>query len=228
MGVGADIRPGTSLAPAATRLHPTRFLAAARIVPVTDIPPGRAPQHRDRFYIKQRITMMVNRYEIREANPDGSEGRMIGVAQQKRLAFREQVTFYADEARSQPVFSFKARQALDLAAVYDVTDGAGQPLGWFQKDFAASLLRSSFHLSGPGIDAYGQERNPVVAIVRRFVDVPLAFHFDFTDKQSGQVVMTSERQFSLRDRYSITVPDQRLDYRLAAAMAVALDVLLQR
>lgn len=172
--------------------------------------------------------MMVNRYEIREANPDGAEGRVIAIAQQKRLAFKEQVTFYADEARTQAVFSFKARRALDLAAVYDVTDGAGQPLGWFRKDFAASLLRSSFHLAAPGIDAYGQERNAIVAIVRRFVDLPLAFHFDFTDKQSGAVVMSSERQFSLRDRYAITVPDQRLDFRLAAAMAVGLDVLLER
>lgn len=195
---------------------------------MTDIPAGGAPQHLDRFFVKQRITMMVNRYEIREANPDGSEGRVIAIAQQKRMALKELVSFYADEARTQPVFSFKARQALDLAAVYDVTDGAGQPLGWFQKDFQASLLRSSFHLGGPGIDAYGQERNQAVAIIRRFVDLPMSFHFDFTDKQSGAVVMTSERQFSLRDRYTVTVPDSRLDFRLAAAMAVGLDALLQR
>lgn len=195
---------------------------------MTDIPQPQAAQHLDRFFIKQRITMMVNRYEIREANPDGSEGRVIAIAQQKRLALKEQVTFYTDEARTQPVFSFKARQALDLAAIYDVTDGAGQPLGWFQKDFTASLLRSSFHLAGSGIDAYGQERNQLVGILRRFVDLPFAFHFDFTDKQSGAVVMSSERQFSLRDRYTVTVPDARLDFRLAAAMAVGLDVLLAR
>ena len=190
--------------------------------------PVQAAQYVSRFFIKQRITMMVNRYEIREANADGSEGRVVAVAQQKRLAFKEQVTFYADEARTQAVFSFKARQALDLAAVYDVMDGAGHPLGTFQKDFAASLLRSSFHLTGPGIDAYGQERNQALAIIRRFVELPFTFHFDFTDKATGAVVMSSERRFSLRDRYTIDVPDQRLDFRLAAAMAVGLDALLQR
>lgn len=195
---------------------------------MTDPTPAPAPQHISRFFIKQRITMMVNRYEIREAAPDGSEGRVIAIAQQKRLAFKEQVTFFADEARTQAVFSFKARQALDLAAIYDVTDGAGAPLGWFQKDFGASLLRSSFHLAGPGIDAYGQERSQAIAIIRRFVDVPLSFHFDFTDKHTGAVVMSSERRFSLRDRYTIDVPDPRLDFRLAAAMAVGLDALLQR
>lgn len=195
---------------------------------MTDYSQAQAPQYRSRFYIKQRITMMVNRYEIREANPDGSEGGIIAMAQQKRMAFKEQVTFYADEARTQPVFSFKARQAIDLGAVYDVMDAAGTPIGFFQKDFAASLLRSSFHLGGPGIDAYGQERNQVVAILRRFVDFPFSFHFDFTDKNSGAVVMSSERQFSLRDRYTVNVHDPRLDFRLAAAMAVGLDALLGR
>jgi len=195
---------------------------------VNNLPQGGAPQHLDRFFVKQRITMMVNRYEIREANPDGSEGGVIAIAQQKRMAFKEQVTFYADESRTRPVFSFKARQALDLAAVYDVTDAEGGSLGFFQKDFRASLLRSSFHLGGPGIEAYGQERNPAIGVIRRFVDLPFAFHFDFTDRSSGAIVMSSERQFSLRDRYTVTIPDPRLDFRLAAAMAVGLDALMQR
>ena len=195
---------------------------------MTDSPQGAQPQYVYRFFIKQRITMMVNRYEIRGANPDGSEGAVIAVAQQKRMAFKEQVTFYSDEARTRAVFSFKARQAMDLAAVYDVFDGDGVSLGTFQKDFAASLLRSSFHLTGAGIDAYGQERNQMLAVIRRFVDLPFTFHFDFADKQTGAVVMTSERQFSLRDRYSVTVNDPRIDFRLAAAMAVGLDALLAR
>lgn len=187
-----------------------------------------AVQYLPRFFVKQRITMMVNRYEIRMANPDGSEGQIIGVAQQKRMAFKEEVTFYGDEARTKPVFSFKARSVMDLNAGYDIRDAAGTPIGYFQKDFKASLLRSSFHLSAPGIEAYGQERNHTVAIVRRFIDFPMAFHFDFTDKNSNQVVMSSERKASLRDRYTVNVPDQRLDYRVAAAVAVALDALMQR
>jgi uncharacterized protein YxjI len=186
------------------------------------------PQYIPRLFVKQRITAMVNRYEIRTANPDGSEGDIIAMAQQKRLAFKEQVTFFADEARTQPVFSFKARQRMDIAATYDVLDADGTPIGSFQKDFKASLLRSSFHFSGPGFEAFGQERNQAIAIIRRFVDLPFSFHFDFTDKQSGVVVMSSERQFSLRDRYTVDVRDQRIDYRLAAAMAVGLDALLQR
>ena len=187
-----------------------------------------AAMHLPSFTVKQKLTMMVNRYEINETNPDGSVGRLMAIAQQKRMAFKEQVTFFADEARTQPVFSFQARQRLDLGAGYDVRDAGGQPLGMFRKDFGQSLLRSTFHLSAPGLEATGRERNQVVAILRRFVDFPFAFHFDFVDQATGQVVMSSERQMSLRDRYRVTVPDPRLDFRVAAAMAVGLDALLAR
>ena len=39
-----------------------------------------------RFYIRQKFAMTTNRYEIIAANPDGSEGPLMAVAQQKRLA----------------------------------------------------------------------------------------------------------------------------------------------
>lgn len=183
--------------------------------------------HVPAFFVSQRLTMMVNRYEIRVVGPDGKPGELMAMAQQKRLAFKEQVTFYSDEQRTHPVFSFKARKTIDLASGYDVHDESGNQVGFFRKDFGKSLLRSTFHLSGPGLEATGQERNLVVAIARRVVDFPFAFHFDFVDP-AGHPVMSVERRFSVRDRYSVTVPDPRLDFRLAAAMAVGLDALMAR
>jgi hypothetical protein len=59
------------------------------------------------------------------------------------------VTFYADEARTVPVFSFTARKRLDLGSGYDVLDAQGNPIGSFRKDFGASLLRSTWHLEAP-------------------------------------------------------------------------------
>jgi uncharacterized protein YxjI len=183
--------------------------------------------HLPAFTVSQKLTMMVNRYEIRAVGDGGAPGQLMAMAQQKRLAFKEQVTFYADEQRTRAVFSFKARKTIDLGSGYDVYDEAGNPLGFFRKDFGKSLLRSTFHLSGPGLEATGQERNQVVAILRRVVDFPFAFHFDFHDT-AGALVMSVERQFSMRDRYTVSVPDPRLDFRLAAAMAVGLDALMSR
>ena len=199
--------------------------------------PQPAPMVVPRFFIKQRITVMVNRYEIRAANPDGSEGVLMAFAEQKRMKLKEEVTFFADESKTRAVFSFKARQRLDVHAEHDVLDESGRPLGYFNKAFGASLLRSTWNLSAPGINAVGQERRLWVAILRRIWDfipyigdvwVPFVFHFDFVDSATGQVVMVSERQKAIRDRYEVTVLDPRLDFRVAASMAVALDALQSR
>ncbi len=190
-----------------------------------------------RFYIRQRITVMVNRYEIRAANPDGSEGQLLALAEQRRMKIKEEVNFFADESKTRRVFSFKARQRLDVHAEHDVFDENGQPLGMFSKQFGASLLRSTWNLYAPGLEAVGQERNAFIAILRRVwtlipyigdIWVPFVFHFDFTDTRTGAPVMTSERQIAVRDRYTVTVPDSRLDFRIAACMAVALDALQSR
>ncbi|MDX6235436.1 MAG: hypothetical protein QOG10_251 [Kribbellaceae bacterium] len=189
------------------------------------------------FSMKQRITMMANKYELIATNPDGTDGPLIAFAQQKRMAFKEEVTFYADDSKTQVVFSFKARKTIDLGSGYDVFDANGQPIGWFKKEFGKSLLRSSWQLAGGGVEANGTERNATVAIVRRvweFVPVvgeiplPFIFHFDFTDRASGQPVLSVERKMSVRDRYRVSVPDERLDFRVAAAMTVALDALQSR
>lgn len=196
-----------------------------------------APMTVPRFFVRQRITLMVNRYEIYAATPDGGEGQLLAFAQQKRMKLKEEVEFYTDDSRTRRVFSFRARQRLDVRAEHDVYDENGQPLGTFRKEFGASLMRSTWHLSGPGLEATGQERRPLIAILRRVWDfipylgdiwVPFVFHFDFVDDATGAPVLTSERRKSVRDRYDVTVPDPRLDFRLAASMAVALDALQSR
>ncbi|MEX0667729.1 MAG: hypothetical protein WD313_05315, partial [Acidimicrobiia bacterium] len=88
-----------------------------------------------------------------------------------------------------------------------------------------------------GVQAGGQARRPVIAILRRVWDfipvvgdvwVPFVFLFDFIDLATNQPVLISERKKSIRDRYIVTVPDPRLDFKVAASMAVALDALQSR
>ncbi|WP_238165558.1 hypothetical protein [Kribbella caucasensis] len=200
-------------------------------------PQGPAPMYVPAFSMKQRITMMANKYELIATNPDGTDGPLLAFAQQKRMAFKEEVTFYTDDRKAQVVFSFKARKRLDLGSGYDVFDATGQPIGWFKKEFGKSLLRSSWQLSAAGIESDGTERNPTIAIVRRVwqfvpfvgeIPLPFIFHFDFTDRTTGQPVLSVERKVSVRDRYRATVHDNRLDFRVAAAMTVALDALQSR
>jgi hypothetical protein len=187
-----------------------------------------AVMHVPVFYLKQRFAVTLNRYEVQAVAPDGRPGQTLALAQQKRLALKEEVTFYADESRSRKVFSFKARAVMDLNAGYDVLDELGQQIGYFRKDFAASLLRSTFHIEGPGYTGTGQERSQAVGLLRRFADIPfLPIHFDYS-ASDGRPLLSVERQGTVRDRYTVRVPDPRVDFRVAAAVAVAMDAMMAR
>ena len=180
------------------------------------------------FFVKQRFAMTTNRYELYAAGPDGRPGQLYGLAEQKRFAFKEQVTFFSDDTKSRPVFAFKARRTIDLNAGYDITDESGAQIGYFSKDFGASLLRSTFHVEGPGYAGTGRERNQVAGLLRRFTELDfIPIHFDFVDAD-GAPLFSVERKMSLGDRYRVTVPDQRVDFRVAAAVAVGLDALMAR
>jgi hypothetical protein len=184
--------------------------------------------HVPRFFVRQKLTMMVNRYDVLAAAPDGSVGELLAFAEQKRFAFKEQVTFFADSSRTRPVFGFKARAVMDLNSGYDITDETGAPLGFFRKDFGASMLRSTFHLEGAGYQGTGQERSMAVGLLRRFADVSfLPIHFDYVASDGSPLVSVS-RQMSVGDRYTVDVPDPRVDFRVAAAVAVAMDALMSR
>lgn len=182
-----------------------------------------------RLHVRQKITLMQNRYVVHAGLPDGTDGPVVAFAEQKRLALKEQVTLYTDESKAQVLAGFKARKVIDLASGYDVVDAAGAPIGSFRKDFRASLLRSTWHLEQPGLpSAVGQERSQLVAILRRFVEQLswLPYHFDFAI--NGQPVFSVQKRWGLRDRYIVDVPDPNLDRRLVIAMAVAVDALQAR
>jgi uncharacterized protein YxjI len=106
-------------------------------------------QAQQTLFVKQKFTLMVNRYEVWAADPAGNPTSMVAFAEQKRMAFKEQVTLFTDATKASVLAGFKARKVLDLGGAYDVTDANGTPIGLFRKDFAASLLRSTWHLEQP-------------------------------------------------------------------------------
>lgn len=115
------------------------------------------------LHVHQKVTFMVNRYEV-FADDNGKPGGQVGFAEQKRLKIKERITIYTDSSKSQVLFEFNARKAIDLGSGYDVTDANGQRIGLFRKDFAKSLLRSTWHLEQPGLPAVtGAERNKWLA-----------------------------------------------------------------
>ncbi|WP_043264385.1 hypothetical protein [Streptomyces sp. CT34] len=188
------------------------------------------------FLMTQKITPLVYRYVF--TLPES--GEVVAFAEQKRFALQEELTLWTGEDRSRELGGFKAREAIDLGATYDVTGHGGDLIGSFRKDFKASFLRSTWHLTqGDQAAAVGKERRVSVALARRVWDladlvvpvitlppVPFVYHFDFV--RDGQPVLAVERKWGIRDRYIIRVQDPGLDRTLALCMAVGLDALQGR
>lgn len=192
-------------------------------------------QSHSRFHVHQKLTMMVNRYQVL-VDAQGAPGELVAFVEQKRMAFREKVTIYTDEARSAVLATFTARKVLDVHGGYDVNDAAGQSIGLFRKLFKQSLLRSTWSLEQPGLEPIAiAERSLAIAIFRRLWgwlpyagDVPffLKYHFDWTT--AGRMIGSFTKVTRFRDHYLVTVDEPSLDRRLVIAQAVALDALQSR
>jgi uncharacterized protein YxjI len=201
-----------------------------------------ALQDRSEFLLRQRITLMINRYELFEPATPGSkeEGPLLAFVEQKRMKLREQIDFFGDTAKTQLLFSVKAENILDPRGRYQLLDPSGQIIARFKKNFAQSLARSTWHLQDAAGDEIGmaKERNLFAALFRRYGSLvpyigellglmPIAYNFDFADN-GGAHQATVERIWSIRDRYRITAPDPNLDRRLLIALAVCMDALQRR
>ncbi len=199
-----------------------------------------------RLFVKQKITAFVNKYRVLQANPDATEGPLVGMAQQKRLALKEKVMFYGDETRSKLTFTFRAEKVMDVHGRYFVEDGNGKLIGMFKKEFTASLVNSTWKI----LDRDGNERyivkesNLTLALLRRFIGaIPIVgelaeivvmlfkYHFVFIDMQTGQEVGAYHKLTLVRDHYRLDMTDDawaNTDWRVFAAMCVALDALQSR
>jgi len=182
-------------------------------------------QAQQTLWVKQRITLTVNQFEVRLVNDDGTMGQVVAFAEQKRLALNEQVTFYRDGSKTGVFAAFKARGVMNPEATYDVTGETGAPIGLFRKDLTPSLVRNTWHLDQPGLGTTtGRERSTMVALVRRLGWLTFwPYHFAFT--RDGRPAFSVSKKFGPRYQYVVTINDLRLDPRLVIAMSVALNAL---
>jgi uncharacterized protein YxjI len=180
----------------------------------------------DWYLVEQLIRPIANLYRV------SADGRPVAFVRQKKLALREDLRFFADEGETHELFRIKARSVVDIAGTYDVTTPEGAPIGALGKVFGASLLRSTWRiLDAAGAElARAQEQNVVVALIRRFTDIPLPYHFEIRSPQ-GRELGTVRRAMSIRDRYELDLTsdvETTIDRRLGIALAVGLDALQSR
>lgn len=198
-----------------------------------------------RLIVKQKITAFVNRYEVYACDAEGNEGELVAFAEQKRLAFKERVDFYADADKKKHAFVMRAEKVMDVHGKYFIEDQKGNRIGAFKKEFAKSLLNSTWSI----LDAKDKpamtisESNQAIAILRRFLQwIPIVgdlldiimnffkYHFVFrtaNGDEAGKYIKTT----LFRDFYRLEMTDKAYDsqdWRTMAAFAVALDALQSR
>lgn len=197
--------------------------------------------------VEQKITPFVNRYSVFGTVSNGEEkGELKAFAQQKRITFKEKITFYADATKQDVVFTLRAEKVLDVHGRYFIEDGQGARIGALKKEFGKSLLVSTWQI----LDADDQlvfrvmESSKALAIIRRFVGwVPyvgdiidiafallLKYHFKIVDAKSDEEVGIYRKTTIVRDHYSLQLNDEaaKKDWRLFAALGVALDAFQSR
>jgi hypothetical protein len=194
----------------------------------------------DRYLVDQLIRPIANLYRVTPlAAGEAPAGAPVAYVRQKKLAIREDIRFYADEQETQELFRIKARSVLDIGGSrYDVFAGE-QRIGVLDHMFRQSLLRSTWTVRD-GNEAElmtARERSLVGAIARRAIDfvpdigglIPIPYNFEFLI--DGAVAGGMDRKFQLRDRYILDLGgdhEQRVDRRLAIALAIGLDALQNR
>lgn len=199
-----------------------------------------------RLIIEQKITAFVNKYMVYGTSVDGAKSDLLALAQQKRIALKEKVTFYSDESKSSVSFSFRAEKVLDVHGRYFVEGQSGEQVGVFRKVFGQSLAVSTWRImDDAGNDVLEiKESNVALAIARRYggwipivgdlieiLTLFLKYHFVFVDIRTGEVVGKYEKTTLFRDHYTLSCTDEvwtTNDWRTLAAMGVALDALQSR
>lgn len=197
-----------------------------------------------RLFVEQKITAFANVYRVFTASENGDQDQLEALAQQKRLAFKEKVSFYTDESKKMIAFTFRAEKILDVHGTYLVEDKSGKVIGMFKKEFKQSLLNSTWKV----MDAKGdklftvQESSMALAIIRRcagFIPIIgdlvelityfLKYHFVFID--NGKEVGRYQKTTLFRDHYTLSMTDNaynKSDWRVIAALGVGLDALQSR
>jgi uncharacterized protein YxjI len=196
-------------------------------------------QH-DRFLVDQLVRPIANLYRITPlAAGEMTAGGPIAFVRQKKLAIREDIRFFADEAESQELFRIKARSVLDTGGSrYDVLETGGERIGVLHHTLR-SILRTRWSIQDAAENevAVAEERSAVAAIARRLIDfvpdygglIPIPYNFDIS--VDGRVAGRMDRKFKLRDQYVLDLAgdhERRIDRRVAIALAIALDALQNR
>jgi hypothetical protein len=121
----------------------------------------------DHYSLKRQVLALTGK--VRVYTPDGQLGLY---SEQKMFKLREDIRVYSDESKSNELLWIQARQVIDFAAAYDITDQtSGQKVGALRRKGWSSIVRDAWEVLDPvdQIIARIQEESAGLALLRRFL-----------------------------------------------------------
>ena len=171
----------------------------------------------DRYVVEQ--SLIRNRYRALDA-----AGDTVLKGKQKMFKMKEEFPF--TDANGEEVFTVKAGGIIDVAGNYVLSDArTGEDLVVLDNDY--SLFRDTWKIRDARTEAKLAEinsRGALVTLARHYVPFGdwIPHRYEITDRDGNHVGSISG-QFSLRDRYEITIDDASTVPKepvIAAAMVI--------
>jgi hypothetical protein len=123
------------------------------------------------------------------------DGQLIGNAKLKAFKLREAITLFADDARTIPLLSIKARTIIDFGTVYDVTDPEGKRIGSLKRQGWKSLVSDQWQIWDASEQVVGEinEDSVVLALIRRFLTNLIPQKFSLTTTTGTEFAHVAQR-----------------------------------
>jgi hypothetical protein len=180
----------------------------------------------------RRVRDLPAGLEISAATRSRQRGQLLAYAQASSVNPWRHITFYADRERGAVLWTMWARWPLLVANSYRIRTGDNHLIATASKESGKTYTSAVFHVATPwGPELRGKDDNVMRSNLRKFVETggPVAFRFVDGDDDTA---LTVQRGWGRNDAYLVDIPKlpggRQLDWRVAASMAAAIDVFLNR
>jgi uncharacterized protein YxjI len=105
-----------------------------------------------------------------------ASGRLIAYVKQKAFRLKEDITIFADEGQTQPLYRMNANRILDFNAAYNITTPQGQLIGQVRRPGLRTLWKANypiFDMSGNQMGLIHEENAWVKVMDALFGEIPV-------------------------------------------------------
>lgn len=139
-----------------------------------------------------------------------SANTLVCFAHAKAFKLKEEIGFFADEAKTQKIFSTKARNIIDFAPTYDMIMPDGTIFGSLKrKGISSSFVQDAWIIMNTDGQEIGSitEDSALLGVIRRFVDfasyfMPQTYSVKFGENDVAEIKQ-KKNPFTVKYEYSI-------------------------